>query len=435
MDQTTTSANISDSLGDLLLYTNGYYIADASGDTMLNGSGLNPSNYTSDIGNGLWIPQADLILPKPDDPSIYYLFHSTVDDLVNITSRYLYLTTIDMSLNGGLGAVVSKNQILIDDTLNIGKITAVKHGNGRDWWVFCHKVDSDTFFRLLVTPGGISAPVLVSGGSTRPADGGQVAFSPDGSRFASYSMVDDFDLLDFDRCEGTFSNARHVVLPGNDFAGGVAFSPNSQLVYLTSITEIHQFDATASTSSDLAASKIEVAQWDSFYSPAPPAATLFFLAQLAPDGKIYVSTGNGTFHMHLINEPDVAGLGCSIAQHALALPYYNSDGLPNHPNYHLGPLSGSPCDTLGSGISERTPPLHLSAFPNPNNGTFTLSYPAQSVVGELEVRDLSGRLVLRERLPQWSQVHRVQLHEAAGMYQCRITWGTLHTTARVLVER
>lgn len=220
MDQTTTSANISDSAGTLLFYTNGYYIADANGDTMANGAGLNPSSYTSDIGNGLWIPQADLILPKPGDPSIYYLFHSTVDDMVNITSQYLYLTTIDMSLNGGLGAVVSKNQILIDDTLNIGKITAVKHANGRDWWVFCHKVDSDTFFRLLVTPTGISAPVLVGGGTIRPADGGQVAFSPDGSRFASYSMVDDLDLLDFDRCDGTFSNPRHVVLPGSDFAGG-----------------------------------------------------------------------------------------------------------------------------------------------------------------------------------------------------------------------
>ncbi|MEZ5068919.1 MAG: hypothetical protein R2847_10725 [Bacteroidia bacterium] len=32
--------------------------------------------------------------------------------------------------------------------------------------------------------------------------------------------------------------------------------------------------------------------------------------QLAPDGKIYVSTGNGTMHIHVINNPDSAGTAC-----------------------------------------------------------------------------------------------------------------------------
>jgi hypothetical protein len=57
------------------------------------------------------------------------------------------------------------------------------------------------------------------------------------------------------------------------------------------------------------------------------------------------------------------------------------------------------------------------------------------VVGELEVRDLSGRLVLRERTPQWSQVHRVALRgKAAGIYQCRVAWGSRSAVVRVMID-
>ena len=43
-----TQANISDENGNLLMSSNGCWIADATGDTMLNGSGLNPNSFTRD---------------------------------------------------------------------------------------------------------------------------------------------------------------------------------------------------------------------------------------------------------------------------------------------------------------------------------------------------------------------------------------------------
>ncbi len=65
-----------------------------------------------------------------------------------------------------------------------------------------------------------------------------------------------------------------------------------------------------------------------------------------------------------------------------------------------------------------------------------LSYPAQSVVGELEVRDLSGRIVRSERIPQWSTVHRVAPdHEAEGLYMCRIRWQEQEAVVRIIIER
>ncbi len=36
-----------------------------------------------------------------------------------------------------------------------------------------------------------------------------------------------------------------------------------------------------------------------------------------------------------------------VEQHGITLPTYNAFSLPNFPNYRLGPLDGSPCDTLG----------------------------------------------------------------------------------------
>lgn len=140
-----TNTNITDSQGMLLFSTNGSFVANALGDTMANGSGLNPSWYTTEYADGLLIPQGVLIIPKPEDPDIYYLFHVPIDVLATTSPLQLYCSVIDMSLDGGLGEVVAKNQILLSDELSGGKLSAVRHANGRDWWVFTHKLDSDIY--------------------------------------------------------------------------------------------------------------------------------------------------------------------------------------------------------------------------------------------------------------------------------------------------
>lgn len=428
-----TCANITDDSGNLSFSTNGSFVANATGDTMANGSGLSPSTYTSTYPGGLFISQAALILPYPEHDGQFFLFHSTIDNDQTLTASYVYLSLIDMSLDGGFGGVVFKNQPVVTDDLNAGKITAVKHANGRDWWVFCHKANSTTYYRLLVDPQGVSEPLTQDIGTIRPPDLGQVCFSPDGSRFAYYYGDADLDILRFDRCSGLFSDPVHVDIDDFDQMGGVAFSPNGRFLYVSSVNDVYQFDMTAA---DITSSQLHIAEWDGFYSPAPPLATTFDLAQLAPDGKLYISTGNSTFHLHVIVSPDSLGVACGMVQHGIELPAYFANSLPNHPNYHLGPLAGSPCDTLGLGVVEHTPPLLLSAYPNPSAGAFTLSYTAQSEVGTIDIRDPSGKLLLQERVPPWSTVHHFTLPDAgAGLYQCTLRWGKRATAVRVVVER
>jgi hypothetical protein len=69
--------------------------------------------------------------------------------------------------------------------------------------------------------------------------------------------------------------------------------------------------------------------------------------QLAPDGKIYSSSTNSVSSLHVIHSPDEPGLACQYQQHGIELPTRNTFSMPTFPNYRLGPLDGSACDTLG----------------------------------------------------------------------------------------
>lgn len=429
-----TAASIAKEDGTLEITTNGAFLADRNGDTLSNGTGLAPSAYTTTYADGLVLIQGALIIPKPNAPSIYYLFHCTVDDQVSGTAQFLYLTTIDMSLNGGLGGVVTKNEVLLNASQNVGKITAVRHANGRDWWVFNHRANTNVFSRYLVTPAGVQLDGTQAIGINRPPDNGQVCFSPDGSKFAYYWGIGDLEVFHFDRCTGLFVDPVFIGIDDTNADGGLAFSPNSRYLYVSSVLDVYQYDTEAA---DIGASMVHVGVWDGFYSPQPPFAAYFVVTQVAPDGKIYISTGNGTFHVHVINAPDEAGFACDLVQHGVELTAYYSNGLPNHPNYHLGPLDGTVCDSLGitNGVGEFERAASVNVFPNPSSGAFSLSYAAQPNAGWLEMYNAAGQLVLREKLPAWSTVHSVQLSNApAGMHQCRLQWGSRTTSVRVILQ-
>ncbi len=150
-----TQANISDQNGNLLMSSNGIWIANATGDTMMNGGGLNPVGITSSWPNGLPMTANNIFLPFPGDSSKYVLVHHTATfDGYSYPAYELFYSIIDLSLNSGLGEVVSKNQLALLDTMNWG-IAACKHANGRDWWIAATKHNTDSVFLLTLSPTGI----------------------------------------------------------------------------------------------------------------------------------------------------------------------------------------------------------------------------------------------------------------------------------------
>ncbi len=432
-----TLANISDTAGNLLFYTNGYYIADATNDTMQNGSGLSPSLYTSSNTDGLLIPQGAIVIPKPGSNSIYYLFHSTIDNYLlssNLVAYHLYKTEIDISLNNGLGAVISKNVPILNDTLNAGKISACKHANGRDWWLIVHKANSDIFYKFLITPNVILGPYTQSIGVVRQWDAGQALFSPDGSKFAYYYVIGGLDVFDFNRCSGAFTNPIHRSYPyENGYNVGVAFSSSSNALYVSNINHVYQYDLVNGVN-------LMVAAYDTFECPvqAITVPTLFSLTCLAPDGKIYITTGNSTFYMHTIEHPDSIGLGCDVLQHSILFSALYFNTVPNHPNYFLD------CDsTLGClcAITTNLNPDPLSnnmgikVFSNPTTGKFTLQFNVQSTAGVVEVYDTNGKLILKQPISPWSQYKQLDItKQPSGIYYCKLKWGSGEASAKVIKE-
>lgn len=441
MDFRHTHANISDTGGNILFYTNGYYIADASNDTMQNGSNINPGAFANYAFEGFTIPQGAIIIPKPGNDSLYYMFHSSYDNYPTSSpyfAAHLYLTTINKYLNNGLGSVVLKNQQIINDSLNVGKITACKHANGRDWWIVVHKLNSNVYYKLLITPSVILGPYTQSIGSIRSSDVGQATFSPNGTKYAYYYVNDGLDIFDFNRCTGLFSNPEHIGILNEGLTNiGMAISPSSNALYISNVQHIYQFDLTAS---NISSTNLTVATYDSFLSVFPgfPGLNTYFgLSALAPDGKIYITTGNGTVHMHTIDNPDVIGLGCNVNQHSIQLPTISYNTLPNHPNYFLA------CDTtLGclcaittntNEIASQQIPIKVS--PNPTTGNFTLQFNTQPTTGIVQLYNINSKLVLQQNIAPFSQYKHLNITNLPqGIYLCKLKWGNVEVNVKVIKE-
>ena len=341
------NTQISNKEGELQFYFNGQQVFNNNHELMENGGGMYLG--TSDLGYDQ--PQASLILPMPEYENKYIIINSHNSWSAEHGGTFgdkLYYSIINMEENNGAGRVVIKNQLLIDDVLDSGKLTATRHANGRDWWMVWPLRNSNRFLRFEITPDGISRlndQVLLSDeGITTGL--GQVCYAPDGEKLVFFNTISldvglFVDVFDFDRCTGLLSDHVKMHFSHDGGAGGVAISPSSRYLYIPSLVYIYQFDLWAG---DIEASKDTVAVYDGFADPLP---VTFFMTQLARDGKIYISASNSTKKLGVIEYPDRGGMACNVRQHSIQLPVRNAFGIPTFPNHRLGPIDGNPCDTLG----------------------------------------------------------------------------------------
>ncbi len=384
------NSGICDSSGNILFYSNGFWIADATHDTMLGGSGLNPGHYaTVWAGDGNGMSQSSLALPVPGYPHLYYLIHETIDyNPGPFQVLRLFKTVVDMSLNNGFGSVISKNDTVVEDTLLFGELTAVKHGNGRDWWLITHRWKSDEYYKFLIDPLGIHGPYSQHIGAVCDLGiEGQACFSPDGTKYAHANLEVDLEIFNFDRCTGLLSNPVQIFYNDSFPPYSVAFSSNSKYLYVSTFYEIHQYDVTAS---NIAATDTVVAIYDGFYDQWPQFQSVFYLAQLAPDNKIYMTCANSVRYLHVINNPDSPGVACNVQQHSLYLGDWASACVPNYPNFKLGAWGGSACDTLGVWENFITKG-EFEVYPNPANDFITIKS-AEKNITYTKIVDVTGRI-------------------------------------------
>ncbi len=88
------------------------------------------------------------------------------------------------------------------------------------------------------------------------------------------------------------------------------------------------------------------------------------------------------------------------------------------------------------GIEEEAAPIAITAFPNPNNGSFTLGTSDLQGTGLLRITDALGRVVREERLQLFGAgFHAIDMgHAKAGIYQVHLLVEGRVATTRVSIE-
>lgn len=322
-----------DQNGDLLFYTDGVNIWDKNHNVMPNGSGL--------IG-GSSAAQSGLIVQIPQSCNRYLVFYT--DD--HLGSGNLAYSEVDMTLNGGLGDVVSGVKNITVYTSASEQLLATKHANGIDYWIVSHQRNSSQYSSYLLTSSGLSSsPIYSNGLYTIPNNNtvGMMGINHAGTQIVTTNSFGTTfcELLQFDKNTGQLAFPIDLVTPyGLPFVGlyGIQFSPNDALLYLTSFwsgtSEIHQLDLSVGTKTIVGSAVGNYA---------------ICALQMGPNGKIYVARGIQPF-IDVINNPNISGSGCGYQSQAITLASGTSCGygLPSLCSATSSSVSGDflPADTV-----------------------------------------------------------------------------------------
>jgi hypothetical protein len=351
-----SKTNICDPLGEMLIVANGNGIGNNGGLYIENGQHFYDSIAETYAPIGDLVYQQCLLIPKKDNQ--YYYINSSLTDSTYIEalsghpdSSYIrfpnrlniYYSVVDMDKNGGLGKVISKkNELFHDSRIGDGLLTAVRHANGRDWWVVFTHIDTARLYTFLFTPEGVRGPLVQDIGlpMKRVYGTGTAVFSPDGNMLAIGTPNTNIALLDFDRCTGRYANSR--ILNYNQSSGtfglpfggvsGLAFSANNKYLYISGGMRnnvVGQYDV---DSSDISASLRIIFQKNDSIDPVD--MSIFYMA-LAPDNKIYISNlGGSNPYLHCIRKPNEYDTACRFRTNYLQTTDYGASYCPtNMANY------------------------------------------------------------------------------------------------------
>jgi gliding motility-associated-like protein len=331
----TCPAVMSDSTGEILLYTDGLTVFNRYSGVVPNGSGLH--GFTQGA-----LPV--IIVPRPGNDSIYYIFTAGRPKMspADPTTVYgLEYSEVNIFKNNFVGEVTKKNKQLLAPPVST-KITAVKNSNGIDYWVIAHKFDSREFCAFRVTENGVDTTSYKSSSigtyHTPPGETnnfiGFMKVSPDGTKLASaIHGTKVFEIFDFNAATGDVTNA---IVSDTIFldAYSVEFSSDSKFLYGTATpvnvepldpphSLIYQFDISDGNQIFEPSSYVTIA--------LDTVGSYYGGIQLGTDGRIYVSRSpNGYGALSVIQNPKRKGLACNFKESDVPLAGKRSYfGFPN----------------------------------------------------------------------------------------------------------
>ncbi len=370
---------ISDSAGNLLFYTDGSSVWNRNHQVMPNGTGLLGSTTAT---------QSALVVPMPGSLTVYYVF--TVDEIGG-PNGFEY-SLVDMTLDGGLGDVTSKNNFILGQVTE--KLTAVQQTGTANYWVAVHAWGNDAFYVYPLTTAGLQSPVISHTGIVHDSSQiqytyGQMKFNPCGNRIgAAMGYLDTVEVFDFDNASGQVSNP--FTLPIGAHVYGLEFSNNSSKLYVSNYDPfgtLVQFDLSVPDIDSILASRIALIVTPDIYG-----------LQLASDGKIYVCHSFSS-SLGVVNSPNLDGFAAGYTDFGFDLDpgftgIMSALGLPGFVTSWL--KKEGECFTTS--VHEITAEKNFVVFPNPihSQATITLKNNYGKTNFKLKIYDTTSRLVLEE---------------------------------------
>jgi hypothetical protein len=383
---------ICDSIGNLLLISNGMNVYNRNGALIEDGDTLVPKAWADYNQNTSSYPQSSIILPFANKK--YYLITSALNDtqLNNSLNLFpypgwgacnlLHYHEIDMKANGGQGKVVKRLVPLLENKyLSKTQMMACRHANGKDWWLLKMAGDSNMVYKFLFTQDSLynKGSQVIPFPWRGPMDlQGQMVFSRDGTKWATtYSNnTGEVYLGDFDRCTGILTNFSKLTvppqltnLPPPDFPAdtancGLSFSPNGSKLYISRQSHIMQYDLVNSTYYKVYGMDTTLAanQW-------------YTTLMLGPDNKIYIGHFHGqSLQMSVIDNPDIANVGCNFCRKCLRSKsvYGYLSVPPCMPNYELGALAQTCWPLMNEEVAGNN--TSWEVYPNPAQGAIYIQH-------------------------------------------------------------
>jgi gliding motility-associated-like protein len=304
-------ASISDTAGKLLFYTDGTSIWNKRHAVMQNGTGLLGGNSSA---------QSAVIVPYPTKDSLYFVF--TVPQ--NGQSHGLRYSIVNMNLDTGNGGVTNiKNVQLFSTTRE--KLTAVKHANGRDYWILMQEWSSNAYRAYQVTDTGVVLPPTRTVIGTTSSGWYTLKANTQGDKVATTHAITNpkVNVFDFNNSTGVLSNSIVLNIPGSCLElYGTEFSPNGRVLYAgiyNCSRAIYQWNLNAGNDTAINRSRVKLDSGSNI-----GVGTL----QLATDGKIYIARDQRSF-LSVINYPDVLDTCCAFRENGISLSGRNGRfGLP-----------------------------------------------------------------------------------------------------------
>lgn len=326
--------------GDILFYTDGVNVYDASNQLMVNGTGLqgNPA------GN-----QPVVLGQVPGQPNQYYI-------ITNSPTGSITYSIVDMAAQGNAGAIPLGEVVNASKNTAIGSLTnqspamiTIAHENGTDFFIITHTRGTNTYNVTLITSAGV-ASVTAFSGTGLIENAANFVYNPttDQIAVAPGEANRNVEILNFDPASGTLVAEATLPLTATNSPNGVydmEWSPDGAYLYVSTSgangqPDLIQYDLENLNPVNGLITPVSVL-------PQPNTITGSYGIQPGPDGNIYhLYESGGQIRMGVINEPDSAAVLVEYDAQAFSGTFCTTQfttGLPAQPVTIDIDIEGSGC--------------------------------------------------------------------------------------------